>query len=309
MTHYRIFFRRKGGAAWDERPSIVVKGEAERDRILSRKTPIAVAVEKAKLHKCSTCGRRGLWEKGWCWKGGWRSLDEGKPIAIACSEGCRPDAEPSWKWSCYEPLKGADRDARYKIGMTESDQQRLIRERRSVPLPEGWKGAGWCRWCLGYIDGRYRKNMNWHRDCKQAWLLHSDRDVQTQFLIDRDGLECWDCKGGWSWVREGETVLRWVWQGVPWCFPVKPSFNDRDRLAMAGQAIEGVTVGAFYSLHRRPNAGTLEVDHDVPLWSVWHLETWERARYYGPTNLRLRCTACHKAKSKREAAERARLRA
>jgi hypothetical protein len=50
----------------------------------------------------------------------------------------------------------------------------------------------------------------------------------------------------------------------------------------------------------------LEVDHKVPLWSVDQTLPLEQLRfYYGPGNLWLLCPACHKAKTKREAAERA----
>lgn len=49
----------------------------------------------------------------------------------------------------------------------------------------------------------------------------------------------------------------------------------------------------------------LEVDHDVPLWRVRNLDDDDRLHFYGPENLRLRCGPCHKAKTAREAAERA----
>jgi len=48
-----------------------------------------------------------------------------------------------------------------------------------------------------------------------------------------------------------------------------------------------------------------EVDHRTPLWSVWDLPPDERRRFYGPDNLQLLCGPCHKAKSAREARERA----
>lgn len=51
----------------------------------------------------------------------------------------------------------------------------------------------------------------------------------------------------------------------------------------------------------------LEVEHEIPLWCVTHLQGWERIRYFGPSNLRLRCVKCHAAKTKREAAARAKV--
>lgn len=52
-----------------------------------------------------------------------------------------------------------------------------------------------------------------------------------------------------------------------------------------------------------------EVDHRKPLWKVRHLPAMIRRAFYGPINLWLLCTACHAAKTKREAGERAALRA
>lgn len=52
-----------------------------------------------------------------------------------------------------------------------------------------------------------------------------------------------------------------------------------------------------------------EVDHRRPLWSVRHLPPMIRRVFYGPRNLWLLCTECHAAKTKHEAAERARKRA
>jgi 5-methylcytosine-specific restriction endonuclease McrA len=49
----------------------------------------------------------------------------------------------------------------------------------------------------------------------------------------------------------------------------------------------------------------LEVDHKTPLWKVAGLPDDERRWYFGPENLWLLCPRCHKAKTKREAAERA----
>lgn len=49
----------------------------------------------------------------------------------------------------------------------------------------------------------------------------------------------------------------------------------------------------------------LEVDHKIPLWSVRDLPDDERRHYYGPDNLWLLCKDHHKAKTKREAGQRA----
>lgn len=47
-----------------------------------------------------------------------------------------------------------------------------------------------------------------------------------------------------------------------------------------------------------------EIDHIVPLWSV-DRKAEGALRFWGPVNLQVLCVPCHKAKSAREAAERA----
>lgn len=49
----------------------------------------------------------------------------------------------------------------------------------------------------------------------------------------------------------------------------------------------------------------LEYDHDIPLWKVADLPDVARRQYFLPVNIRRRCQDCHKAKSAREAAQRA----
>ena len=56
----------------------------------------------------------------------------------------------------------------------------------------------------------------------------------------------------------------------------------------------------------RTTSDGLEVDHRIPLWSVDQSLPLEELRwFYGPDNLWLLCSPHHKAKTKREAAERA----
>jgi len=57
------------------------------------------------------------------------------------------------------------------------------------------------------------------------------------------------------------------------------------------------------------NCGKLghEVDHRTPLWKIRDLPECERIQYYGPDNIWLLCSKCHRDKTKREAGERAAL--
>jgi 5-methylcytosine-specific restriction endonuclease McrA len=51
----------------------------------------------------------------------------------------------------------------------------------------------------------------------------------------------------------------------------------------------------------------LEIEHQIPLWLVEHLPDDARRAYFGPSNLALWCKACHLAKTKQEAFERAKV--
>jgi hypothetical protein len=51
--------------------------------------------------------------------------------------------------------------------------------------------------------------------------------------------------------------------------------------------------------------GDLQVEHDMPLWLIAHLPPEQRRSYFGPTNLRLRCSRCHQRKTNGEASTRA----
>lgn len=178
---------------------------------------------------------------------------------------------------------------------------------RTVPLPEGWKKAGTCRWCLEPITHKRAKQMHWHPDCKRLWLLHSHLDTQFRFLCERDGRRCAECKDvSMRWLAERPHVMcRWgSWKDgdMPeyllqlWPPPRGPwaDRTEEDRLT------------GWQTPIRREHA--LQVDHRVPLWSVAHLPDDVRRPYFGPRNLWLLCSRCHAAKTRKEAARRARLR-
>ena len=56
-------------------------------------------------------------------------------------------------------------------------------------------------------------------------------------------------------------------------------------------------------------AEKLQLDHDIPLWSVEHLPEDQRRAYFYVTNLHLLCKPCHTKKSVKEAGARKRFRA
>lgn len=217
--------------------------------------------------------------------------ERGEPCAWAVAE--KPEA-PGWYLRCDGCPKRCD-----KKHHSEWEKRRDARARspRIFPAPTGGRRGqrGYCRWCgdmLRYYNGAKVGEIDlrrgWHDgredepDCLHAFFLHTWPDFQRRHLEHRDGEKCWDCGGvPHRWLR-GSMVG--VWE-ENW-----PKGMERPTY----QEITWVTA--------------LEIDHEVPLWSVAHLPDDERSAYFSPVNLRLRCASCHQAKTKREAGERAALR-
>lgn len=163
---------------------------------------------------------------------------------------------------------------------------------RAFPMPvfppEG-RPENWCRWCGEEIVHGRAASRSWHDGrldepkCKLAWELHTDRRVQFPYVVERDGLKCWDC---------GESPEKWI-------RAQDPSYHPPFRIPAAERAC---FVGEWWKVTR---ATALEMEHSTPLWAVAHLPDDERRFYFGPFNLRLRCAKCHGAKSKAEARDRA----
>lgn len=172
----------------------------------------------------------------------------------------------------------------------------------------------WCKWCgepiPEVIEGKRSTQRLWHPACKDEYFLHTRLEEQFRFLLARDGDRCACCradkpmKWGRSEVRthtadhirrsfraDAPDMIEWaaqLWEG-----PDKPwrDWTDEDR-----------QIGGQQDIYR---TSALEVDHRTPLWEVADLPDEERRWYFGPGNLWLVCPACHKAKTKREAARRA----
>lgn len=154
----------------------------------------------------------------------------------------------------------------------------LKREHRTVPIGEG---GGECRWCGKVILGKRGKYIgkpdparSWCRDadgrseCLREYNLHSRAEHQFAWLEANHGLKCAGCRV----VNPTRRIDRHGWG-------------------------HDTTVS------------DLEVDHIVPLWLVaLTVPARDRRPYFGPDNLQLLCGKCHKAKSRREAAERAAMR-
>ncbi len=181
------------------------------------------------------------------------------------------------------------------------DRQRAARRDpahpRKFPFPkvEGQDLKAHCNWCGRAIATSRANSRGWHDgregepDCRYAYDLHTDPRVQKAFLLDRDGLGCCDCgevRGRWFvwWTMRGDWRERRLGASYERSYPSDVFVGDAD---MIGWSTE------------------LQLEHQVPLWRVAHLPDDERAIYFGPENLRLRCGRCHAEKTRAEAAERA----
>lgn len=116
---------------------------------------------------------------------------------------------------------------------------------------------------------------------------------QTRFrmLLTRlYGKRCQECGTEWMPGNRGYVGIGGAWR--------PGHFNSQwDREAGRHFVVEGPPP---------PMPVSLEVDHIRPLWSL-NAKERKQTRWWLPFNLQLLCAMCHKAKSKREAAERARL--
>lgn len=270
---------------------IFVQGAAERDRIMRRKTPKAIGWKPATIHRCSICETEGPWTDDWSWYGSWAQLDDQEEIHKFCSRDCRIS------WSPNKPIEKAVADWRARKSlnrthpMPEEDRRQFYRERaerkalvgahrkfempKHAPIAGLKKNEGQCRWCGGRITGPYAHQRSWHRasrgerDCYMEWALHTDRDVQYDFLMARDGSGCAECPPG------------------------------------AGRWVDG---GDYYGREARRIRWSqdLEIDHDIPLYLKPLLDDVEERRaLHHPVNLRLLCPDHHREKCAREAKDRA----
>ena len=201
--------------------------------------------------------------------------------------------DPHWR-ACYawEPCEKRCRRHQRALQDRQRERRREADHPRNFPFPKRPHRSGQCNWCGDPITTVRAKSRAWHDgrdgepDCLYAYFLHTRPEMQRAFLLRRDGLGCCDCG-----ATEGRWLCWWTMRGE-W-----RRHEDHER-----QYPRDVWVGDADVISW---STSLQLEHDVPLWKVAHLPDDERATYFGPENLRLRCAACHAAKTRREAAERA----
>jgi 5-methylcytosine-specific restriction endonuclease McrA len=154
-------------------------------------------------------------------------------------------------------------------------------------MPRG--RTGHCRWCDGPIlfpaghkrAGETVPGRTWHGPCADAYKLAAWGQEQRAFCWKRDAGMCAACgvvAVGIKWRRNG-TYYNAKYDGLDVSYVVPVRQDDWD------------------------------ADHIRPLWSAPPDMTLDqRAEWFGPDNLQTLCRTCHKAKTAREAAERATVR-
>lgn len=146
---------------------------------------------------------------------------------------------------------------------------------RNPPRPPFENVAGICSLCGGPLSGRRR---SWCSDeCVKVWEWATIPRAAITHLRALHGDGCWVCGLTEEPIRENHYT------------------------ANPGPVIEADSGGPVMV------PITLELEHTRPLWSLTDEERSE-LRWWLPFNLALLCVRCHRAKTKEESAERARLR-
>jgi hypothetical protein len=159
--------------------------------------------------------------------------------------------------------------------LTRRRKSEAARAARMVPMP--MVRPKHCRWCRGALTGR---RTSWHPECKRQYDLHTALWAMRPYLERRDGNRCHDCAA----------------------VPIR-TIHD---VYMTSQMVTGPDGSVSWIQYQAVQFVTgLQVDHDTPIWATRVLPRADRIPFFGPSNARLRCDPCHKAKTKREAATRA----
>lgn len=163
-----------------------------------------------------------------------------------------------------------------------------MRDHRRPPMPQP-QPRGTCQWCAEAIfypakhkrAGEPNLRRTWHAECATKYLIATQSNAQRNACWKRDQGKCAACS-----VVAVRTKFRH--QGTYW--------PDRGR--------DGAV---SYVWPERVDLW--DADHIRPLWSApADMALADRDVWFGLENLQTLCRACHKAKSAREAKERASVR-
>ncbi len=245
--------------------SEVVCGAEALEKRLARKSPVAVHSEIAIIHECQACAKRAPWAGEW-----FALCDAGKwneqKWIVYCTERCWLDHTGGHDYMKWQVARGTgDRE------------------------PNRTQEMDRARWDANFTDRRAVS------DSKQYRLVPLPADWPGVGICRWCAKEILETKGR----NSGKRSKRHNWH--PACKDIY--FLHSDLLSQYHYLAD--RDGKHCHWLGCEEASGLEVDHKIPLFSVRDLPDDERREYYGPTNLWLLCGPHHKAKSAREAAQRA----
>lgn len=150
------------------------------------------------------------------------------------------------------------------------------------------RAPGKCDWCGLPCEDRTpaRKQVRLRHYACDAELAVIQSPAQARWYVEkRDHGICIDCREDWSdrYRFAKGTNLTWSVEAA----------DQEDKRAGFYCASEVIWVSLWH------------VDHRVPLWKARDMPPVQRIEYFKLANLVTRCEPCHKVKTRREAAERA----
>lgn len=170
-----------------------------------------------------------------------------------------------------------------------------VRIGRQPPIPrwpriDGKVPCGWCGDIARRPDGTPDPRRRWHPDCIAAYKVACWADSARKAVLSRDGSGCAACGTDTRRLRAQSLGL--------------VNYGPNRRLAIQWPELAGPATHVAFG-----DVVEIEIDHVVPLWSVDRSLPWgEIKRFWSADNLQGLCLSCHRAKTAREAGERARVR-
>jgi 5-methylcytosine-specific restriction endonuclease McrA len=154
--------------------------------------------------------------------------------------------------------------------------------------------SGHCQWCGDPVrPGPTGRDRGWHQgrdeepDCLRTYFIaNGHHEAAKRALVARDGGRCQDC---------GQCCYVAVKHMTYWGAGEVARDPDSGRCSEYPHSV--------VSWHR---IKAWQIEHEVPLWSIDRSLPWEQLiQYWLLPNLRTCCEDCHKAKTAREAVQRA----
>lgn len=178
--------------------------------------------------------------------------------------------------------------------------------------PQDVKGT--CAWCGKPTEDKTESGRiaKYHHACKDELLCIVRPEVMRGFVFARDKGICANCGEDWSQKSRfvPEIYVR-DWQSYYTPDMVTPGPCGK-RMVRVDFVHDGER-GDWRKPDTRPRypyvsviaISLWHVEHTVPLWKVAHMPPVERIEYFKLAAVKTYCTPCHKVKSRKEAAEKA----